>query len=273
MVVRRIRGGRGGHLVTTARGTLALVPEEQQRWFFVHVQKTGGTDLFTRIGGDPSIALDHDRWFTDEAIYPNDSDGDVFLVAPQLSVEQLLLRWKERRDEIRIVLGHFPLCTVELLDADFTTLTVLREPVERTLSYLRHHRKLTPADRDKPLEEIYEDPFRFETLLHNHMVKMFGLTTDEMTGGMLTEIEFTPDHLARAKRGLERVDVIGLQENFEAFCRQLETQFGWPLGMPFYANRTKPVDVSESFRARIAADNAMDVEFYEYALDLARTRD
>jgi hypothetical protein len=149
---------------------------------------------------------------------------------------------------------------------------VLREPVERTLSYLRHHRKLTPTDRDKRLEEIYEDPFRFEALLHNHMVKMFGLTTAEMTGGMLTEVEFTPEHLARAKHGLQRVDVVGVQENFEAFCRQLERQFGWPLGVPFYANRTKPVDVSESFRARIAADNAMDVELYEYALDLARAR-
>jgi len=239
-----------------------------QRWFFVHVQKTGGTDLFTRLGGDPSIPLDHDRWFSESAIYPNDTDGDVFTVAPQLSVDQLLLRWKERRDEIRIVLGHFPLCTVELLDADFTTLSVLREPVERTLSYLRHHRRLTPADRDKPLEEIYDDPFRFNALLHNHMVKMFGLTTSEMTDGMLTTVDFTPDRLERAKAALETVDVLGVQEDFEGFCTQLEARFGWPLGAPFHANRTDEVEVDPAFRARIAADNAMDVELYAHACDL-----
>jgi hypothetical protein len=244
----------------------------QQRWFFVHVQKTGGTDLFTRIGGDPAIPLSHDRWFTETDIYPNATDGDVFTVAPQLSVDQLLLRWKERRDEISIVLGHFPLCTVELLDADFTTLTVLREPVERTLSYLRHHRRLTPADREKPLEEIYDDPFRYEALLHNHMVKMFALTTNEMTDGMLTEIDFTPAHLERAKRQLETVDVIGVQEDFESFCQELEHRYGWPLGDPFYANRTKPVDVSKAFRDRIAADNAMDAELYEFARQLTRSR-
>lgn len=241
--------------------------EEQQRWFFVHVQKTGGTDLFTRLGGDPSIPLDHDRWFTDAEIYPNETDGDVFTVAPQLSVEQLLLRWKERRDEIRIVLGHFPLCTVDLLDADFTTLTVLREPVERTLSFLRHHRRLTPADKDKPLEEIYDDPFRFDALLHNHMVKMFALRADEMTDGMLTTVDFEPAHLERAKQQLSTVDVIGLQESFEVFCAEVERRFGWPLGVPFYANRTAPVDVSTSFRERIARDNAMDVELYEFARD------
>jgi hypothetical protein len=242
------------------------------RWFFVHVQKTGGTDLFTRIGGDPAIPLEHARWFEEREIYPNETDGDVFTVAPQLSVEQLVRRWKERRDEIRIVLGHFPLCTVELLDADFTTLTVLREPVERTLSFLRHHRRLTPEDRDKPLEEIYDDPFRFEALLHNHMVKMFALTVDEMTDGMLTTVDFTPAHLERAKRQLATVDVVGLQEDFEGFCRELEARFGWPLGVPFFANRTKPVDVPDSFRRRIAIDNEMDVELYEFACDLVRSR-
>ena len=38
--------------------------------------------------------------------------------------------------------------TTELLDADFVTLSVLREPVERTLSHLRHHRKMNPDARD-----------------------------------------------------------------------------------------------------------------------------
>ena len=248
------------------------MPEVQQRWFFVHVQKTGGTDLFTRIGGDPTIPLQHERWFTEDEIYPNTTDGDVFTVAPQLSVDQLLVRWKERRDQIRIVLGHFPLCTADLLDAEFTTLTVLREPVERTLSFLRHHRRLTPEDRDRPLEAIYDDPFRYESLLHNHMVKMFALTTDEMTDGMLTAVEFTPEHLERAKQQLETIDVMGLQEQFEAFCLELERRFGWPLGEPFYANRTSPIDVPESFKSRIAADNAMDVELYDFARGLVRAR-
>jgi hypothetical protein len=71
---------------------------------------------------------------------------------------------------------------------------------------------------------------------------------------------------------VERIDVLGLQNDFEGFCATLEARFGWPLGVPFYANRTAPVDVSDAFRARIAADNAMDVELYEYAVELYRTR-
>lgn len=245
---------------------------EPQRFFVVHVQKTGGTDLFARLGGDPAIPLDYEPSFSPPEIYPNATDGDVFTVAPQLSVEQLLLRWKERRSEIRIVLGHFPLCTVELLDAPFTTITTLRDPVERTLSFLRHHRKMIVADRDTPLEAIYEDDFRFHGLIHNHMVKMFALTTAEMTDGMLTRVDFTRDHLVRAKAQLETVDVLGLQEHFEAWCLELERRFGWRLGKALNANWTAPVDVPQSLRDRIAHDNALDVELYDFARQLYTSR-
>lgn len=245
---------------------------QPQRFFFVHILKTGGTDLFTRLGGDPSIEVDHPYYFSEDEIYPNATDGDVFTVAPQMAVDQLLLRWAERRDQIRIVMGHFPLCTVEQLDADFTTLTVVREPVERTLSFLRHHRKMTVEDRDKPFEEIYGDDFRFRGLVHNHMVKMFSLTTDEMTDGMLTRVDFDEGHLERAKAGLASVDVLGIQEHFEEFCDELESRFGWTLGTPLWANRTAPVDIPDSLVKRIAIDNALDVELYDYAVGLDSDR-
>lgn len=241
---------------------------EPHRFFFVHLLKTGGTTLFTRVGGDPEIELDHEVPFAEAEIYPNATDGDVFTVAPQLSVEQLQKRWAERSGEIRIVMGHFPMCTAELLGVPFTTITVLREPVERTLSFLRHHKKLTPADRDLPLEAIYEDEFRYKGLIENHMVKMFSLGADEMTDGMLTRVDFTPEHLERAKANLASVDVLGLQDDFEAFCGDLESRYGWELGEPMFTNRTLPIEVPDSFRARIAADNALDVALWEYAQQL-----
>ena len=76
--------------------------------------------------------------------------------------------------------GPFPLLHApKLLGAPTAQrLTVLQEPVERTLSYLRHHRETTPKDRSKKLEEIYEDPLRFHGLIHNHMVKMLSLTVE-----------------------------------------------------------------------------------------------
>jgi hypothetical protein len=225
----------------------------------VHVQKTAGTALWKRMKNQ----------FDPTAVYPSPADGEPPLTT--LSPAHMLDCWRARRHEIRIVTGHFPLCTVQLLDAPFTTITLVRDPVERTLSQLRHHRETTLEDEGLSLEAIYDDPLRYE-LVHNHLVKMFSLTTDEMTDGVLTTVDFTPERLERAKQGIERVDLIGLQTEFDAFCGVLHDLYGWDLGRPIFMNRTTPIPVADSFRRRIAADNADDVELYEHALQLYAAR-
>ena len=233
-----------------------------RRFFLVHVQKTAGTSLLIRLGNQ----------FSPAEIYPDDTDGDKFTEMPQFDIGQLLSRWAVRAPEIRVVTGHFPLCTTELLGGGFTTLTVVRDPVERTLSYLRHHRKVIRDAREHTLEEIYDDPLRFDGLVHNHMVKMFSLRLDEMTGGAMTPVTFTRDHLERAKVGLASIDAVGLQEEFEDYCRALERRFDWDLGEPIVANRTEPAEADDALIARITEDNALDIELYEYAVGLVRER-
>jgi GT2 family glycosyltransferase len=236
--------------------------ERPPRWFFVHMQKTAG------------IALRHGliNHFGERAVYPTrgvDGTNPTQLVT---STDYLRERLAARGDEIEAITGHFPLCTVDLLEGRFMTLTLLREPVERTLSYLRHHRKEEPADRDKSLQEIYEDPFRFNSFVHNHMTKMLALAPAEMTDGMLTPVELDSGHLERAKEALSGIDAVGLQERFDDFFDWLGARFGWRLGEPQTLNTTDPVDVPQSFRDRIADDNALDVELYEFAKQLSPSR-
>lgn len=232
------------------------------RYFFVHVQKTGGTALQMRLK----------EQFTESEIYPNASDAADDAAIANFYVPHLVDRWSARGEEIRMLTGHFPLCTGELLGGGFTTLTLLREPVERTLSYLRHSRDHTPGDRDKSLEEIYDDPFRFHGFIHDHMVKMLALRSEEMTDGMLTRFDPSRAHLERATENLQGVDVVGTQERFDDLCGELERRFGWDLGAPRFANRTRREDVPDSFRRRIALDNALDIELYDFAVDLVSER-
>lgn len=215
------------------------------------MQKTAGTSLLRRLR----------RQFPRDRIYP------AFFHEPQIavSVEHLVAHWRERNGACDLVAGHFPLCTQELLGGGWSTFTILREPVERTLSYLRHRRREVPADRDKSLEAIYDTPSQFHRLIHNHMVKMLSLTTEEMTDGTMTVVTFTPDRLARAKQRLLGVDVVGFQERFEDFCAALQARFGFELGPPVFRNATGTSVVSRSFRDRIAADNALDLELYHWA--------
>jgi hypothetical protein len=237
---------------------------EPERFFFVHMQKTGGTSLYMRTK----------RHFGDAGVYPDHSiDGDVQDVAPQLMVPVLLECWEKRRDQIRLVAGHFPLCTRELLDAEFTTFTVLRDPVERTLSYLRQHRELNRTDWDRTLEEMYDDPahlLHFRHFIGNHMVKMLTMRTEEMTDGMMTLVDLDRGRLEEAKGALEEMAEFGFQEDLEGFAQRLEQRWGWRLGGPRRDQPTAPVKVSRSLRRRIAEDTALDRELYEHGRKLAR---
>jgi hypothetical protein len=242
---------------------VTALSDQPHRYFFVQMERTAGIALRRRLKNH----------FGERAVYPtrgvDGNDPALF----NLSVDRLRERLATRGDEIKVVTGHFPLCTAELIGGRVTTLTLLREPVERTLSYLRRHRESKRGDRNQTLEKIYDDPFWFHGFAHNHMTKMLSLTAAEMTDGMLTRVEFNRDRLERAKEALAGIDAVGFQEKFEDFCNALADRFGWRLGEPETVNTTAPVEVSESFRCRIAEDNASDIELYEFAKQLIATRD
>ena len=208
------------------------------------------------------------RQFGPLAVYPGPPD-EGFRNAV-LDVDHLRQRFLADRDQLRVVTGHFPLCTRELLDAPFSTFTVLREPVERTLSFLRQQQEAAGKLHGRPLEEIYADPVRLMSLIHNHMVKMLSLTTDEMDAGVATFVDFDDDRLELAKRNLaEQIDVFGFQEEFADFCERLGRRFGWDLSDQWVANSTSSVEVSPEFRERVAHDNRLDVELYRWARERA----
>jgi len=239
------------------------VATEPRRYFIVHLQKTAGTTLRDRFRST----------FPEAAIYPNATDGRDKRLSV-ISLSHLLERWRARREEIRVVAGHFPLSTVELLDADFVTVSVLRPPVERTLSYLRHQKKLNAADRDRTLEEIYDDPFRFNGLIRNHMVRMFSIGSAEMApgDGVLTDVPDTAERLERAKAGVASLDAFGLQPTFEEFFAELADRFDLDPGEPLHSNATDSEDAPAGLVERIECDNALDVELYSYAESLYEER-
>ena len=236
------------------------------KYFFVHLQKTAGTTLYLMMR----------RHLGHPAVYPDTSDGQG--VDRVLGLTNLRDTLAKRGDEIQVITGHYPLATAELLEGTFRTFTVLREPVARTRSFIRHQRVLDPTRVDLSDLEIYTDPFLFNGLVHNHMVKMLALKPDELDDyGALANIEMTTAHLELAKQRLENdIEVLGIQEDFEPFIRALESRFGWDLGVINMANTTDAKAVrtpaDEALDGRIRVENALDVELYDFAVNLLATR-
>ncbi len=228
------------------------------RLFFVHLQKTAGTALFKRLR----------RAVGEDAVYPLPSEQGAPEVV--LDVERLRRRLSESGEQFRVVTGHFPLATVELLAAELGTVrtfTVLRDPVERVLSFLRHQREVEPRFSGWSLEEIYRDPICTTGLVADHQVRMLSLTPDETTAGALSPVVVDDARVEVALHNLtHRVDVFGIQERFEEFCAELSSVFGLDLGEPLFMNRTSPVDVPDGLRRQIAVDNHHDIRLYEQAV-------
>jgi len=230
------------------------------RYFFVHLQKTGGTSLLAYLRDV----------FDEDQIFPSSQDRGMKSI---MFVDYLYERAQKDQDKIQVFKGHFPYWVHEGLGSDIRTFTILREPVARTLSFLRHQKKMAPEKyKDKSLMDIYKEPLRFHGLIHNHMVKMFALTSKD--GGMMTRIDFSDEHLKRAKRNLRQVDVIGIQEEFDPFLSRLTDQFGWNFPKDYRRNVSEDPEVlPESFIQQIRRDNQLDMRFYRFACELIAKRD
>ena len=159
-------------------------PDQPHRVFFVHIRKTAGTALRGRL-------INH---FGEAAVYPTQGVDGTDPVKLMISVDHLRERLAARGDQIKVITGHFPLCTTEMIDGRFTTLTLLRDPVERTLSSLRHERETNPAVRKMSLEQIYDAAGAFAEPTPNQMALSLALT---------------PAELGQVARALERADPEG----------------------------------------------------------------
>jgi len=234
-----------------------------QRFFFLHVMKTGGWTLREQILAN----------FEREQVYPWER-LDADMLTANINLEYLTSLPASRSARIRVFTGHFPFVAVEMLGGDLSTITILRDPVERTLSYLRQWKQIHTEHKAHSLEEIYEDPFLFPALIRDHQAKLFALTVEDRPESYMHVLDVDASRLEIAKRNLERVDVIGTQDRFDELLSELEQRFGWrrvPM-RKWNAGREAQGDAPASFRRRIAEDNSADLEFFEHAVRLCEQR-
>jgi hypothetical protein len=95
---------------------------------------------------------------------------------------------------------------------------------------------------------------------------------DELVSYM-DEIKVDDDRLRIACENLEKVDVVGLHEHYHEFLDEIRSRFGWRFDeVANWHVSEQSAPVSDAFRRRIAADNAADMAFYEYARGLHARR-
>jgi hypothetical protein len=262
---------------------------ERSGIFFIHIMKTGGTSLDMALRG----------MFDSRSAYPGlDPETSP---GHKVDIARLLDGLPEQDVPIRFISVHMPAWVAERFAARYVTATVLREPVTRTLSHLRHIARLSALTSDD-IEEVYDDP-PYRARLANYQTRVLSQTAHQYeadrrigddlaraaeTGSEVARREFvafagplfatalangdplTGADLDAAIERLERFDEVGTTDRLNDFVARLAIRCRLPTPVLRVLNTsTTEVEAPASLVERIRADNALDVELYAHACRLA----
>ena len=219
---------------------------------FLHLPKAAGTTLKDIL---------HRQYQTDE-IYQ--LDNTQFIEA-QEKFKQL---GQAEKAKFKIVTGHMYFGLHNYLASPFTYITMLRNPIDRAISYY-HFVKNLPSHEDYEL--IKTKNISLKEYCQMPRENMNNGQTRLLSGTREAEI-CLDDMLAVAKQNLQKhFLVVGVQERFDESLLLLQSKLGWKKP-PFYyrrnTNRSKSyaqLGVSADTLATIEKYNQLDLQLYEYA--------
>ena len=221
--------------------------------FFMHLPKTGGISFRTIL----------ENQFALESICPAQITDEI----RRIPHDQL--------GSYRLFRGHFSYSLQDYVGRDFVWLTVLRHPIERTISHYRHIVRNRQGSEDMhdvvvgrnyDLIQFLEHPYtRQDTVnlqtrfISAHELNHDGIESIKRYGGVIEGIE-----------RLNQFAFVGLTEHFLDSLYLLAYTFGWYPVTQFQRLNTSPEksrreDVTQAEIDAIYKHNAEDMALYEYA--------
>jgi hypothetical protein len=251
-----------------------------RRLVFLHIMRVGGTSLSDLLS----------QW-----VSPSETRVHLY-VDDLLSIPRPLL------GGLRVIAGHLPYEALRFIPGAFSTMCVLRDPRERTISHFNTLRAARPAYRDLTLDEflhddLYEVPSsNYQARQLAHEIDLAGAWTAyspeqlyAARGGDTAEpyvlqslFDSTPLHLGgrdllhRAADRLADIDIVGVTDNLDNIARKAARLFAvpdQPLARLNRSQSTSVADVPACWLRLIDNRTAIDRELYEIASQRGRQDD
>jgi len=234
---------------------------------FLHIPKAAGSTvngILTRQYGRSAyyrLAIPPEA----KAKRDNLKTPGAFLGDPEY-LEQIRLLSPDRLDRLRVLSGHVCYGVHEYLNSPARAryMVILRDPVERLLSEYGYLRATRPQDYTMSLEAFIRDHHWIDNLQTRMLSSSNGLMVDLPFGGC------DERHLGLACQRLRGdVDLLGLQEAFDASLLLFQQMLGWK--PPYYAYRNKTADratdIESRLREYVISANRLDSALYRTGLE------
>jgi hypothetical protein len=183
---------------------------------------------------------------------------------------------KFRPERVHYIRGHYHISCAGLLGPDAKCLTVLRDPVERMISYYRHW-----CDQLQLTPQAFEERFRttgFNLKYDNEMCRRLVGTLDYNTAegahdrlvAMLrAEISDPVRFLDDAKRSLDKLHFVGTMDTLPRLARRLSEELQYDLKLGHLNKSVADRKIAQIVIETVQQDNKLDMALYEHAKALA----
>ncbi len=182
-----------------------------------------------------------------------------------------------RTTGVEVVAGHFPFGQHERLPRPARYLTLLRNPVERTLSHYHHLMKIVPAGTTKAGLNPHWLPAPPAGLSLSDCLVEGGYIPPNLQTRMLCGLRSLDEQLPRgalerAKENLSNFAFVGTIERLEEFLALMNVRLGWAT-LVYTRAGTNPLrppraDVPSEQVELLEEQNALDSELYRHATGL-----
>ncbi len=254
---------------------------ENDLMYFLHIPKTAGTTVYFTM----------DSYFDLNSIFPYRFWNRYLMYKPK--VESNIVK---KFSKLQLVRGHFGYGICRLFPKKPRIVTLLRKPIERTISDYNHRIRGTEPKYSKKLPiskffQDYEQSKTFENVETYHIAldpDILSITKSFdkkkcKNFRFREELPYWADEIPKAKiletakKRLTEFEFVGIAEKLEQSMFLLYYTFGWqPLSRPWMLNPT-PKKLTKKEMPQKTIDTIreyvkLDTELYKFACDLFDNR-